>query len=314
VFYFQRADSLHKTRQDLVKQFKERRKHKAPLTANREDNPSSLGVIKKDGNLRKKTPSDGRNAAGSRLSLSEMEGLVVDMKAKLKKVASGELNLKEKEMERYEKFIKRFEELQGNGARAKDTKTEAWNTRNKHFEEFIETRGLVLGKTYEEREAVADHIRKELADHEAGLREMDDKLYEVKKRALLRYDKVNHSEMVNSNKMDKDKTKKNKLSRTSELNDTEDVGSNENALGTNEEAVSDGKTSEAAEPDALEASPRNVASTNSKESESFGNGIIVHGEEVERRRPEEPSKTPEEKERYRKKEAGVKMTKTLHDD
>lgn len=224
------------------------------------------------------------------------------MRAKLKKVESGELSLKDKEKERYERFIKRFEELQGDHAGAKDIKPLARNKRNKHLEEFIETQGLVLGKTYEEREAVADHIRKELADHEAGLRVMDDKLYEVKKSALLRYDRVYHSETVNSTKMDEKKSKKKKLSHTSELNDSEDV-----ALDTN------GKTSEAANPDALEAPPRYLASSNSKENEYFGNGI-VYEEEAKRLLPGDPRETPEEKELFRRNEASVKMTQKVHGD
>lgn len=224
------------------------------------------------------------------------------MKDKLKKVASGEISLKDKEKERYERFIKRFEELQGNHAGANDVEPLARNKRNKHSEEFIETQGLVLGKTYEEREAVADHIRKELADHEAGLRVMDDKLYEVKKRALMRYDRVYHSETVNSTKMDEEKSKKKKLSCTSELNDSEDV-----ALDTN------GKTSEAANPDALGATPRNLASSNSKQNESSGNGI-VYREEVKRLLPGDSRKTPEEKKLFRRNEASVKMTQKVHGD
>eukprot|EP00804_Cyclotella_cryptica_P015140 CCRYP_000705-RA/>CCRYP_000705-RA protein AED:0.02 eAED:0.02 QI:1242/1/1/1/0.5/0.33/3/114/334 len=308
-------DSPPKTKQDLVKQFKERRKHKATLTANRVDTPHSRSIDEKDGNLRKKNPSDGSNAAASRLSLVEMEGLVADMKAKLKKGESGELRLRDKEKERYEKFIKRFEELQGNDARTKDIKAPTRYKSNKHSEEFIETRGLVLGKTYEEREALADHIRTELADHEAGLRVMDNKLYEVKKHALLRYDKVNHPEMVKSTKMEiTEKIKQKKSSLGFESNDMEADGSHDKAASTNEETVSDGKTSEVTEPDALGAPPRNVASSNYKDRKSFDNGVIVDGEEVKLRRSEEPRKTPEEKERYRKKEAGVKVSKTLHDD
>eukprot|EP00804_Cyclotella_cryptica_P016087 CCRYP_004195-RA/>CCRYP_004195-RA protein AED:0.41 eAED:0.41 QI:0/-1/0/1/-1/1/1/0/70 len=65
-------------------------------------------------------------------------------------------------------------------------------------------------------------------------------------------------------------------------------GSHDKAASTDEEAVSDSKTSEAMEPEALEAPPRTVAPLNYKDRKSFDNGVILDGDEVKLRHLEEP--------------------------
>ena len=161
----------------LAKEFKERRKHKIAFAESSEH----------DG----KSNPDGSNAAASRLSLSEMQKIAEDMKAKLKRDNSDypDEKLKEKEIERYKKFIKRYEELM-------DREKILWYKKNRHKEEFVETKMLVMGNK-SEREKAAEHIRKELEDHESGINVMDEQYYVFKKNALARYDNVNHPEMMN---------------------------------------------------------------------------------------------------------------------
>jgi hypothetical protein len=120
---------------------------------------------------------------------------------------------------------------------------------------------LTLGKTQEEREEVANHLRMEIADHESGSKQMDFQLYEFKKNALKRYDRINHPKLIES---------------------------------TDEEAVSEGKTAETVDPETLAAPPRDKASSNENDDKP-ASGVIVHGEEVKRRDRNEPYKSKEEK-------------------
>lgn len=221
-----------------------------------------------------------------------MEKVALDMKEKLKRNQTGELILKEKTKERFEKFIARYQDLKSkemsssNALQTSSLRDPAnyekinWFRQNRHKEEFKETRGLILGKTQEEREEVANHLRMEIADHESGSKKMDFQLYEFKKNALERYDRINHPKLIES---------------------------------TDEEAVSEGKTAETVDPETLAAPPRDKVSSNENDDKP-ASGVIVHGEEVKRRDRNEPYKSKEEKEVYRKKQAGKKLSKTLHDD
>ena len=318
----------------LVKQFKEHRKHKASLTTNHEEaSPAaSPDTVNKNGNLR--STRNESNAAASRLSLTEMEKIVTDMKDKLSQDKAGTLTLKKKTKERYEKFISRYETLSAQSTiqipQIGDAKTQenlAWYKHNKHKEEFMETRGLVLGKTKEEREEIAQHVRKELADHEAGVKTMDNRLYEVKKNALMRYDKVNHHKGPGTSmervKGEMEETKKLHTFETQNEDETdenqdeteEQPGKADDSADGDEVTVSDGKTAEAIDPESLEAPPRNdVDKDDDDNNPRSKNGVIVQREEVKRRHENEVPSTREEKEKYREGQVGVKTSYRLHGD
>ena len=255
-----------------------------------------------------------------------MENVALEMKAKIQQNENGQIKLKDVQKERFRKFIARYEELKaknpGGGMQSSTVPQSRisdlfnrekldWYKRNRHKEEFKETRGLVLGKTKEEREEVAEHIRAELSDYEAGRKVMSDQLYEFKKNALVRYDKANHPDIihsaqtVNADRADAKETDDDTYNTDEK---TDDV-----ALNANEEAVSDGKTTEGIYPETFDAPPR-------KEDvdlvEAIGDGVsgvIVHREEVKRRGSDEPLTTENEKENYRKNQTGKKITKILHD-
>lgn len=255
--------------------------------------------------------------------------MALDMKAKLQQSENGEIKLKDVQKERFRKFIGRYEELKAKypggpsslssksalQSRVSDPSNREkldWYKRNRHREEFKETRGLVLGKTPEEREEVAEHIRIELSDHEAGRKVMNEQLYEFKKNALTRYDKANHPENLHSSQ----------TSNADKADDTEtddnssniDEGNDDKTPNADEEAVSDGKTTEGIDPETLDAPPRKADNDLSEEMNDEPSGVIVHGEEVKRRGSDEAPTTENDKETYRKNQAGKKkITKTLHD-
>ena len=200
----QATDRLGKGKGSLKQEFKERHKNKAAVAASSTTNDS------KTGNIRKPSKSNGGNAAASRLDLEQMEKIANRMKGQLAKDASGEVKLKDKQKERIDTFMKRYEARKSgasSGGRAKQTKSNeldnsnnnvnAGQTKeNRHSREFKETKGLFLGKTKEEREDLADHIRMELMEHEANVMIMPNGLYQIKKKALARYDRINHPEMA----------------------------------------------------------------------------------------------------------------------
>jgi hypothetical protein len=307
---------------DLTLEWKERRKHNAAAAA-----ASSVSSEIDKGNLRKRNSPDGSSAAATRLSLGEMAKVADNMKQKLEQAKRGEVKLKDIQKERFEKFIARYEELKSKGESSPQTSVSDpanaekldWYKKNRHRMEFKETRGLVLGKTREEREEVAKHLRMELADHESGVNLMDDQFYTFKKNALLRYDKANHPELIKPADKLGNKLKQTEESDASaaaadddEEEEDEEEGSDDNEANADEAIVSDGKTAEADDPETFEAPPRKETLNESDDVPE--SGVIVHGEEVKRRGADENPKTKEEKDRYRDQQAGKKVTKTLHDE
>ncbi|KAL7507460.1 hypothetical protein ACHAXN_005252 [Cyclotella atomus] len=291
---------------DLTNQFKERRKHNAAAAAA----SSVSSEIDTNTNLRKGNTPDGSNAAATRLSLGEMAKVADNMKQKLEQEKRGEVKLKEIQKERFQKFIARYEELKSKNSEpsSKQQQTSVsdpantdkleWYKKNRHKMEFKETRGLVLGKTHEEREEVANDLREEIANHESGLKVMEEKLYEFKKHALLRYDRANHPELI-------------KAAAAAASDDKEEETDDDKAATADEAIVSDGKTVEAEDPETFAAPPRKEDTNENDDVPETG--VIVHGEEVKRRGADEAPKTKEEKDRYRKeREAGKKVSKILH--
>lgn len=248
------------------------------------------------------------------------------MKSKLEQEKNGGAKIKDIQRERMHKFIARYEELVAQRGDVSASQTSSvydpansdkldWYKKNRHKEEFKETRGLVLGKTREDREEVAQHIRMEIADHESGVNVMGEQLYEFKKNALLRYDRANHPELAKPAKKEWVQTK---MEQTKALHtfdaEESDEETDDNVENADEAIVSDGKTAEADDPETYEAPPRtNVESSLDESDDKPPSGVIVHGEEVKRRNVDEAPKTVEEKESYREKQAGKKVSKTLHD-
>lgn len=198
----QQATQMGKGKGSLKREFKERHKMKAAMAAAFSTNENETGNIRKPS-----TPkSDGINAAASRLDLEQMEKIANRMRGKLAKEASGEVKLKDVQKERIDKFMKRYEERKaetssGGSSKPKSNPLDMANNagqkkENRHSREFKETRELFLGKTKQERENLADHIRMELMEHEAGVISMPLGVYGIKKKALARYDRINHPEMT----------------------------------------------------------------------------------------------------------------------
>jgi hypothetical protein len=100
----------------LVAEFKEKRAHKKDISANSDlDHVEVVGPGKyfsqKEETARKEVPQAAIFRT-SRLSRNEMEKRAIEMKAKLQQVEMGTLELNEKTVGRYKKFVQRYDELE----------------------------------------------------------------------------------------------------------------------------------------------------------------------------------------------------------
>lgn len=327
----------------------------------------------------------------SRLTDVEMQTRVIEMQAQLDRVAEGTLVMKQKTIERYHKFIKRYKELEvelgnmkaeeiegeddqseslvgppvgGGVAAAAAAETKAVESRfthnktsrkhqHKHAQEFKETKELVMGRTSQQRESVADKMRNEIADHEAGLKKMDEEVYLEKKKALARFDRINGKKngltaeggveasvsAVGGNGVVAEGDASKSLEEPVVKSKSSGVGGDDKPTvesheevseGTfangevaetteaqnddaAEEAVSEGKTMETDDPETMEAPPRDATNTPLREDNTPN--IIVHGEKVVLRDEDGAARaTHEEKELYRKEYATKEKATIISDN
>mmetsp|Transcript_20751 Transcript_20751/g.39488 ORF Transcript_20751/g.39488 Transcript_20751/m.39488 type:complete len:138 (+) Transcript_20751:796-1209(+) len=125
------------------------------------------------------------------------------MMKKLESVQRGESELAPKTVERYMKFVARYRDLEiepglidegdlGFKVTAATASLDGSKKGNKvkYEEQFESNREMFLAKSLEAREKVAEKLTNEIADHDAGVSVLDEKVYQGKKRTLARYERL----------------------------------------------------------------------------------------------------------------------------
>lgn len=209
-------DRIHarRSRGSLLKQFRENRAHHASHDSTdqvgNEHPPARTVAQDKNGG---EYVSAGKSVEPaeetthvfrtSRLSEGEMESRAKEMMKKLESVERGELELAQTTVERYKKFVARYRDLEkelgliDEGDLGFKVTTATGGLRgskegNKvnYGEQFRSNREMFLAKSPEAREKIAEKLRNEIADHDAGVSVLDEKVYQGKKNTLARYERL----------------------------------------------------------------------------------------------------------------------------
>ncbi len=213
-----------RSRGSLLREFRRNRAHRASRdsTEKVENEHSLTGTVAEDENGGEYV-SAGKSVEPaeepayvfrtSRLSEGELESRAKEMMEKLESVEKGELELAPKTVERYKKFVARYRDLEKvlglidesdqenelsglnrNGVRdpiaTGGLRGSKKDNKMNYEEQFQANRDMFLAKSSEAREKIAEKLRNEIADHDAGINVLDVKVYNSKKRTLARYERL----------------------------------------------------------------------------------------------------------------------------